>query len=180
FELPKPNAIPVAASAIGTNQHSLCLRIQGMPHLSPPAANALHGKTGRVMRAAYGHPPQVEFRIVDTTRNRLGDVRVGEIMHIDLDRLAFRLPFLPGFPVVSDQFLLLGVDRNDWPASAQERLALALDVTGAIPKCGHVALVLDCCYVDICVIFSSSGSLRMRLISQFSRASGARFLETDD
>ena len=30
------------------------------------------------------------------------------------------------------------------------------------------------------VIFSSSGSLRMRLISQFSRASGARFSETDD
>src|SRR5271165_1128632 len=51
---------------------------------------------------------------------------------------------------------------------------------GPIPKCGHVALVLDCCYVDICVIFSSSGSLRMRLISQFSRASGARFSETDD
>ena len=53
-------------------------------------------------------------------------------------------------------------------------------VRGAIPKCGHVALVLDCCYVDVCVIFSSSGSLRMRLISQFSRASGARFSETDD
>ncbi len=51
---------------------------------------------------------------------------------------------------------------------------------GPIPKCGHVALVLDCCYVDICVIFSSSGSLRMRLISQFSRASAARFSETDD
>src|SRR5271166_2770956 len=51
---------------------------------------------------------------------------------------------------------------------------------GAIPKCGHVALVLDCCYVDIFVIFSSSGSLRMRLISPFSRASGARFSETDD
>src|SRR5271157_4525000 len=53
-------------------------------------------------------------------------------------------------------------------------------ISGAIPECGHVALVLDCYYVDICVIFSSSGSLRMRLISQFSRASGARFSETDD
>src|SRR5271157_4892868 len=51
---------------------------------------------------------------------------------------------------------------------------------GAIPKCGHVALVLDCCYVNICVVFSSFGSLRMRLISQFSRASGARFSETAD
>ena len=39
---------------------------------------------------------------------------------------------------------------------------------------------LDCCSVDVCVILSSSGSLRMRLISQFSRASGARFSETDD
>ena len=45
-----------------------------------------------------------------------------------------------------------------------------LALLGPIPKCGHVALVLDCCYVDICVIFSSSGSLRMRSISQFSRA----------
>src|SRR5271157_3408555 len=32
----------------------------------------------------------------------------------------------------------------------------------------------------MCVIFSSSGSLRMRLNSQFSRASGASFSETDD
>ena len=52
--------------------------------------------------------------------------------------------------------------------------------TGAIPKCGQDELVLDCCYIDICVIFSSSGSPRMRLISQFPRASGARFSETDD
>src|SRR5208283_829478 len=61
-----------------------------------------------------------------------------------------------------------------------EQLLRILGNLGAIPKCGHVALVLDCCYVDICVIFSSSGSLKMRLISQFSRASGARFSETDD
>src|SRR5208337_4827287 len=60
-----------------------------------------------------------------------------------------------------------------------ERIDMDL-AEGPIPKCGHVALVLGCCYVDMFVIFSSSGSLRMRLISQFSRASGARFSETDD
>src|SRR5208337_2617677 len=70
---------------------------------------------------------------------------------------------------IAEQFLLLRIHADDGQASL-----------GAIPKCGHVALVLDCCYVDICVIFSSSGSLRMRLVSQFSRASGARFSETDD
>ena len=53
-------------------------------------------------------------------------------------------------------------------------------LTGAIPKCGHVALVLECCYVNIYIIFSSSGPLRMRLISQFSRASGVKISETDD
>jgi len=99
-----------------------------MPHLSPPTADALHGKTGRIMRTAHGHPPQVEARIVDTAGYRLGEVRVGEVVHIDLDGLAFRLPFLPGILVVPDQFLLLGVDRDDRRASAQERLALALDV----------------------------------------------------
>ena len=66
---------------------------------------------------------------------------------------------------------------NDWAVSARCKHQ---GMRGAIPKCGHVALVLYCCYVDICVIFSSSGSLRMRLISQFSRAAGARFSETDD
>jgi hypothetical protein len=49
-------------------------------------------------------------------------------MHVHLDRLPFRLPFLPGIPVVPDQLLLLGVDGDDGPTSAQERLALALDV----------------------------------------------------
>src|SRR5258708_8658352 len=80
------------------------------------------------MGTADGHPPLIALLIIDTTRHRLGNVRVGEIMHIHLNGLPFRLPFLPGIPVVSDQFLLLGVDRNDGPASAQERLALALDV----------------------------------------------------
>ena len=87
-----------------------------MPHLSPPAANAFHGKTGRVMRAAYGHPPQVEFRIVDTTGNRLGDIRVGEIMHIDLDRLAFRLHSCPDFPwFPTSSFFLVSTEMTGQP-----------------------------------------------------------------
>ncbi len=69
-------------------------------------------------------------------------------------------------------------DPLSWSWSSNVRHLLIVE--GPIPKCGHVALVLDCCYVDMCVIFSSSGSLRMRLISQFSRASGARFSETND
>src|SRR3954469_12577347 len=128
FQLPQPNAVAITAPALSTNQHPLRLGIEGMAHFAPPTANALHGKTRRIMGAAHGHPPLIVLLIVDTTRYRLGHVRVGEIMHIHLNRLALRLPFLPGIPVVSDQFLLLGIDRDDWPASAQERPALALDV----------------------------------------------------
>ena len=42
----------------------------------------------------------------------------------------------------------------------QFEFAVQLEVLmGAIPKCGHVALVLVCCYGDMYVILSSSGSL---------------------
>src|SRR5580693_7538658 len=128
FHLPQPKTIAITAPAISTNQDPVRLAIKGVAHLCPPTTNTLHGKTRRVMGTAHGHPPFIALRVVDTTRHRLGDVRVGEIMHVHLDRLPFGLPFLPGIPVVSDQFLLLGVDRDDRPPSAQERLALALDV----------------------------------------------------
>src|SRR5271166_4783024 len=39
---------------------------------------------------------------------------------------------------------------------------------------------LDCCSVDVCVILSSSGPLRMRLIPRLSEAYEARFSETYD
>src|SRR5436309_2114252 len=62
----------LTAPAISTNQHPLRLGIEGMAHFSPPTANALHGKTRRIMGAAHGHPPLIVLLIVDTTRYRLG------------------------------------------------------------------------------------------------------------
>src|SRR5208337_2378519 len=128
LHLPQANAVAIAAPAIRTHQYLLRLGIQGLPHLAPPAANALHRKARRVMRAAHRDPPQVVLGIIDTTRDRLGNVRIGKVMHLDLLRLPFRLPFLPGIGVVSDLFLLLGIDRYDGPVLSQESFALALDV----------------------------------------------------
>ena len=128
LHLPEPQTIAIAAPAISTDQDPSRLSIEGVAHLAPPTANTLHGETRRVVGTAHGHPPLIAPLIVDPTRHRLGDVRVGEIVPVHLDGLPFRLPFLPGIPVVPDQFLLLGVDRDDGPASAQERLALASDV----------------------------------------------------
>jgi hypothetical protein len=49
-------------------------------------------------------------------------------MNLHLLGLAFRLPFSPWIFMVSDLFLLLGIDGEDRQAPAQERLSLALDV----------------------------------------------------
>ena len=113
LHLPEPKTVAIAAPAIGANQDRFRPRIERGSHLAPPPANALHRKTGGVMRTTHGHPPQVVLEIVDPTRHRLGDVWIGEVMHIDRHRLSLRLPFLPGICVVSDQFLLLGIDRDD-------------------------------------------------------------------
>src|SRR6059058_5884984 len=93
LHLPEPKTIPVAAPAIGANQDRFRPGIERGSHLAPPPANALHGKAGGVMRTAHGHPSQVVLEIVDPTRYRLGDVRIGEVMHIDRHRSSLRLPF---------------------------------------------------------------------------------------
>ncbi len=49
-------------------------------------------------------------------------------MHPDGLRLAFRAQLTPGVPAVSDQLLLLGVDRDGELAGTLERLHLGVDV----------------------------------------------------
>src|SRR5271157_4901769 len=86
----------------------------------------------RIMTNRYVQPrlirPMLQFHLPHPKAVAITATAISTNQHIHLNRLPFRLPFLPGFLVVSDQFLLLGVDRDDRPASAQERLALALDV----------------------------------------------------
>src|ERR1700682_914483 len=54
LHFPEPKAIAIAAPAVGTNQDPLRLGVEWAPHLSPPTAKALHGKTGCVMRTTPG------------------------------------------------------------------------------------------------------------------------------
>ncbi len=73
--------------------------------------------------------------------------------------------------IARSHFLADSAIRQVWylPEAAPPNEIRFLEVKGAIPKCGHVALLLDCCSVDVCVIISSSGSLRMRLIPRLFR-----------
>src|SRR3954454_17168537 len=105
LHLPEPKARATTAPTLSTNQDPPRLGIKGVAHLTPPTANTRDGETRRVLGTAHGHPSLIAPLIVDPTRHRLGNVRVGEIMHVHLNRLPSRLPFLPGIPGVSDQFL---------------------------------------------------------------------------
>ena len=49
-------------------------------------------------------------------------------MHVDLDRLAGRLPLDPTIGVVADQFLLLGIDRDDRLTGGQVLAGLLVEV----------------------------------------------------
>src|SRR5208283_5536316 len=66
--------------------------------------------------------------VVDAVRNGLADLLVDEVVHIDVDRNAVRLIIAAGVLVVADQFLLLGVDRNDRLAGGLMRFDLRVDV----------------------------------------------------
>ena len=66
------------------------------------------------MVGADRHPAGVRGHVVDAVRDRLAEFLVGEVVDVD------RAPVMPGRLVlpaavleVADQFLLLGVDRDD-------------------------------------------------------------------
>ena len=81
-------------------------------HLMPAVANRRHRERRGVVVPAHVHPGLVARHVVDAVRNRLA-LRVGrEIMHQYRRRRALRLPFPPAVLEVSDQFLLLRVDRD--------------------------------------------------------------------
>src|SRR5271170_962920 len=104
FHLPESEAIPIATAAIRANQYLVSVGIKGMSHLAPPAANTFHGKTGRVMRTAHGHPAQVVFQIVHATRDCFGNIRIRKIMNLDLLGLpagCHSCPEFPWFPTCS-------------------------------------------------------------------------------
>ena len=49
-------------------------------------------------------------------------------MDADFFRVAFRAPFPAGVLEVADEFLLLGVDRDNWLVLSQRRRDLCVDV----------------------------------------------------
>ena len=58
------------------------------------------------------HPCLVAADVIDAVRDRLAQIRVGEIVGVDFRRDAHWLPFLAGIGVGTDKFFLLGIHGN--------------------------------------------------------------------
>jgi hypothetical protein len=87
-----------------------------------------HRERGGVVIAPDRHPAGVGAQVIDPIRDRLADLGIGEVVHVDLDRLAGRPPLDPTTCVVADQFLLLGIDRDDRLAGGQVLAGLLIEV----------------------------------------------------
>src|SRR5512142_2134659 len=146
FHLPEPDPIPIAPPTVSTDQQPLRLGVQLLPHAEPPLADALDGEAGRVVINADVDPPPGPAHVVDPVGDRLADAGIGEVMDVALLRIALRLPFPAAVGVLPDQFLLLGVYRDDRlflgeipPADRVDvtELAIAVGVLLALQGLGH-------------------------------------------
>src|SRR6266567_1684658 len=126
---PKATAISVAAAAVRANQKTLGSRVLFLPHGLPPAADAGHRETGRVMIASHIHPSFVAGPIINAIGNRLGFLRVNKIVNLHLLRTASRPPLAAFIGIAPNEFFLLGVDGDHGVALPQEPLNLAVQVT---------------------------------------------------
>jgi hypothetical protein len=65
------------------------------------------------MIGAHTDPSLVGANVIDTIRIGASQFRIDEVMHLDFDRLTGLLPFPPRILADADQFLLLGIDRDN-------------------------------------------------------------------
>ena len=59
FECPQAHARPIAPTAIRGDQQNPGLRIRGLPHRIPPAAQTLHGEHRRVVIRPHVDPARI-------------------------------------------------------------------------------------------------------------------------
>ena len=79
---------------------------------APPAPDRLDRELRRIAADAHADPGLVVPQVVDPVRHGLALARVGEVVRIDLARLALGPPRLPGILEVPQRLLLLGIDRD--------------------------------------------------------------------
>src|SRR5215471_4466389 len=113
LHLPQAVAAPVGTAPIGGDQQTLRTRIDSAAHVVPPSPDRFHGELGCVVIDSNAAPARVSRHIIDPVGNDLAQLLVGKVVDLYWLGLAFRGPLPATITELTDQFLLLGIDRHD-------------------------------------------------------------------
>src|SRR5271166_2279004 len=122
------HARAVAAAAVGGDYKSRGSWVSGTADFSPPAADRLNRERRCVMIHADADPTGVVGQIVDAIGDRPAQFLDQEVVHPNVLRLTCGTPFPTGVLEVSDEFLLLRIDRDHRFARGQRRSHGVVDV----------------------------------------------------
>src|SRR5260221_648952 len=107
FPLPEAHTRPVTPSSIGTDQQPFRLGILVLTNRLPPASDAFHRESGRIMIHAHIDPARILPQIVHSAGPRPSQAGDGEIIDTYLLRLPLRPPFASRILEIAHQSLLL-------------------------------------------------------------------------
>src|SRR3990170_4221061 len=125
---PEPDAVPIAATTIRTDEQLFGVRIKPPPHASPPTTNTLNRKASRIIVRSNVDPPDVSTDVVNTIGYRPPNLLPRKVMCVDLPRFPLFSPLSPSIFVLSHKLLFLGIHRNDWKLLLQPCLHLSIDI----------------------------------------------------
>jgi len=109
-------------------------------------------------------PTLIPGLVVDAVGRHFALGLVRKVLRPDALGLPFRFPFLPGILVIADQFLLLGVYRDDRLAAPLERAHPAVDILELRVAVGVVRTLLGLT-VDLQVVAQVVQQTRYRLVT---------------
>ncbi len=119
FAPPQTYAVAIAPAAVRGNQQSAGLRIGLIPHLVPPAADALYRELGRVVVDPDIDPTGIGCQIIDTVGGNLAQCQQFSFQTHARRLLAYRrtaIPLPPEFVQPQD-----GKDKQDGELAASAR-----------------------------------------------------------
>lgn len=128
LQFPQPQPPSVAAAAVGGNQDRFRLRINASALRAPPTPDGGYRKRAGVMVGSHIDESGVAPNVVNTVGIGTGNFWSRKVVTLHRNGLFCRAPLPASIDVVTDQFLLFGVDRYDRDALPQAFFYRGVDV----------------------------------------------------
>ena len=90
FDFPESGAGAIAASAVGGHDNAFRFRVFLWTESGPPAADGSDGEFSGVVANSHGDARTIIVNIVDAVGDSFSELRVGEVVGLDLQRVALR------------------------------------------------------------------------------------------